>query len=176
MGLMHSSVRQLDRALSAVEGLMIWISVVALAAIGILIAASITMRSFGMGSVPDEVVFIEELTMISICGALAFAARTNHHITVDLFFEKFSPATQRACRMLACVVGAAFIYIVLMRAWPEAMQAIERQRFYMGELYLPQWPGRLVFAIGLIVLMARLALRFVQLATGQLSHDAQHES
>jgi TRAP-type C4-dicarboxylate transport system permease small subunit len=148
--------------LARIERLLLDLSVAAIAALGLLIAANVALRAALNTGIPDAIVMVQELMIAAILLPLAAATAARAHIVVEVLTKRLPGRAQDWLVVAGSVFGLLALAPLLWAGWREAAKTIESGSFFFGELMLPKWPGRVAFLIGLGFCALRLAVLAVQ--------------
>ena len=147
--------------LARIERLLLDLSVVAIAGLGLLITASVVLRAGFNSGVPDTVVMVRELMVAAIVLPLAAATTARAHIVVEFVAKRLSVRAQGRLIVLGSVVGLLALAPLIWAGWRETSHALTSGGFFFGQLNLPKWPGRVVFLVGTTFCWLRLLLLVV---------------
>ncbi|MGR3425122.1 MAG: TRAP transporter small permease [Sagittula sp.] len=142
--------------LARMERVFLWVSIIALMLAGLLVLLAVPSRSFPAIAVPDNVLFVQSLLLISIALGLGHATGQGEHISVDLLYNRFGSRTRLVTRYVALVAGLVF-FIPL--AWWYAKLGwgyFESGRTEYGTLRLPKWPPYVILSLGFCLVSLRL--------------------
>jgi TRAP-type C4-dicarboxylate transport system permease small subunit len=148
--------------LARIERLLLDLSAVAIAALGVLIAANVALRAVLNTGIPDAIVMVQELMVAAILLPLGAATAARAHIVVEVLTKRLPGRVQDWLVVAGSVIGILALSPLLYAGWREAAKTIESGSFFFGELMLPKWPGRVAFLIGLGFCALRLAVLAVQ--------------
>lgn len=151
------------------ERLVLWIERVAgasLAAVALLVFASVVLRDVLAVNLPDAFDFSRYLQGIAIFWGLAVATHRNTHISVDLLWEMAGPRGRRALDLFAGGVTLAFASVL---AWVlvERLPSVQRAGQLTADLKLPVWPFYAVLAAGAAATAVVAAIRIAELVRGR---------
>lgn len=144
-----------DKALGHMEKTLFAVSVSALVLIAAIMITAISIRSFGL-SIPDHVLITQQLMLVSIACGLGYATGQRAHIAVDLLYDRFGPKGRKVAKLIAVAAGLIAIVPVALWAFGDFMSFFRSGRYYYGRLNMPEWPARLFFATGFILVCLRL--------------------
>lgn len=142
----------------AIERVMLEIAVVAALALALLISANVIGRGLFGWALPDVVVIVRELMILTIMLPLAAATANRAHIAVTFVTDRMSPAWRGRMIVMGWFVALIAILPIIYAAGRDFLLNWESGEFYDGQLSLPRWPMRLVFLLGLLAMWIRLAL------------------
>ena len=147
--------------LARIERLLLDLSVVAIAGLGLLITTSVVLRAGFNSGVPDTVVMVRELMVAAIVLPLAAATTARAHIVVEFVAKRLSVRAQGVLIVLGSVVGLLALAPLIWAGWRELAHALTSGGFFFGQLNLPKWPGRAIFLLGTVFCWLRLLLLVV---------------
>jgi len=147
--------------LAFVEKLFLRIASICVVILGTVILVKIIGRVFRFPAVPDDIVISGELMVILVALPWAYVTADRGHVSVEVFTDWMSP---RAHRILAVFGGIVGLMMIAPLAWATGtafVTAFNFGSYFDGELYLPQWPGRLAFFVGFALMLVRLVVLIV---------------
>ncbi len=147
----------LDRALLAVAiaGLVLMLGHVTL---------EVVLRLLGVVSQLQTITFVSAWYMVAVvfC-ALPYAAKSEGHISVDLFTSMLPDHIRHAIRRISFAVIAICLGLVAWLSFEEAWDKTLRGEIWETSTgYFLVWPGRWAVALAFTLLALRNALRFLQ--------------
>jgi TRAP-type C4-dicarboxylate transport system permease small subunit len=165
IGLPNEGMRDQDQINPAflvwLEKAGVIVSSIAIAILGAMIIISVTGRTFFASMIPDDLVFSGELMVTLVALPWAYITAERGHITVELFTNWVSERGRIRLDILATVVGLLMIGPLTWATGIALWQAIDYGSYFDGDLYLPEWPGRLMFFLGFLMTVIRLVLMLV---------------
>lgn len=160
------------RVLSLFERALLALAFVSLIAIAVLVILAILARSIPAFIVPDSVLIVSSLMVISISFSLAYATATRAHIAVDLFYMTMGRRLRRVCDVVAVVAGIVFTAPLTLWFIDETHEMYVEGRTVIGALRLPEWPTHFALVVG----FALVALRLLQILLSYLLGLEQADS
>lgn len=119
--------------------------------------------------------WVEEAARYTIVwGAMlgfASALRDNHHIQVDMLYEKLPPALKRAVNIFASSVGILFCLFYTYYGY-----SLVAKRYVSGmvslDIGIPMWLVYLILPISGVMFLLRFIERFIEVLRGkEVNHD-----
>lgn len=150
-------------------------SAVALASIGLVIAAQIVARLLGH-QIPAADDFAAWAMAASAFLALPYAMRRGDHIRVTLILQFLPSSWERGFEILATALGLA---LSVWMAWHASFFVLDSWRYEevaQGMLRVPLWIPQLAMAIGMCLLALMLADRLLCCLRGLPPSDAAGET
>ncbi|TYR33395.1 TRAP transporter small permease [Mesorhizobium microcysteis] len=144
-----------DKGLGHLEKTLFAVSVSALVLIAAIMITAISIRNIGL-SIPDHVLITQQLMLVSIACGLGYATGQRAHIAVDLLYDRFGPKGRTAAELVAVAAGLVAVVPVALWAVGDFLAFLRSGRYYYGQLNMPEWPARLFFATGFILVWLRL--------------------
>ena len=144
--------------LAKVENAAVAVSAVAVLLLCGLVTASVLGRTTLLFKVPDHIIFSGEFMVALVALPWAAVAREKGHIAVEVFTNRARPSMRLVLVILASLIGIAMIAPLGFSAYETLMRSITRGSYYDGDLFWPEWPGRLVFTLGFLLLAVRLVV------------------
>lgn len=166
------------RVLGGVERCLLAVASAALVAIAALILIEIVGRWLPALRIPDNIIIVRQLMVVSIACGLGWVTGRNGHIAIDLLYRHMAPRLQRVCHGLALVIALVMVMPLVIWVIEDIVSLYTSGSFYFGELKLPEWPVRTAFLLGFLSLTARLCLQLAGLIAGvdeTVPADAGHE-
>jgi len=146
------------RLLGFVENAALTIGCIAIFIMGALVTGSVVGRTLFNAPIPDDLLMIGLLMVCVIILPLAYVERDNGHIAVTLIADRLPAPIQTFLRAMGRIIFAAFMGtmgFVIARRIPDEF---EQRLYYDGQLEIPTWPMKVVFAFGVAVFLIRVAL------------------
>ncbi|SMF66031.1 TRAP-type mannitol/chloroaromatic compound transport system, small permease component [Tistlia consotensis] len=155
---MTACLARADRGLRIWEGFLVVLAAAAQGVIALLVLAGILSRSFPAFMVPDNVVLVRSLLLVSLAFALGEATRTGANITVDLLADRLGPRARRILELLGALAG--LLLLVPLAVWlaTYSLDLFHSGRTNMGLLRVPQWPTYAALCLGFATMSLRLCL------------------
>ncbi|MFT6556975.1 TRAP transporter small permease [Sneathiella sp.] len=142
--------------LGRLESVFVTLSVMAILTMGLLITVSVVSRALFGWSVPDSTIIVRELMIGAVVLPLAYVTATRSHIMVEVLTSFFPDRVQPWLNFFSVLIGLAALSPILYGGVVELMGTIEDEAYFFGDLELPEWPGRAVFAAGYALFILRL--------------------
>lgn len=155
-----------DRTLSSLERVMLGISMCAILATSIIVLIGIGSREILPFRIPDDTTIVEQLMVVSIAFGLGYVTHQRTHIAIDLFYTHFTPRFQTICDAIAVAAGIIAFAPITYWALHDVTKFLISGRYYYGEMQMLEWPTRGIFFFGLLVMVVRLVLIFLDRLTG----------
>lgn len=146
----------LDKALGWVETQFLRLAVISMIVITAIICYGVIARSLHGPSFPDDILIVRQLMVVAITTALGYATAARVHIAIDLLYNALPPGLRKACNLLACAIGLLAFAPLTFWAYEEFAGSLANGDYMYGKLKLPEWPGELMFFLGLFVMLLRL--------------------
>lgn len=139
------------------ERAALWVAGAALLTMGGIVTVSVVGRVAFNAPVPDDLIMVGLLMVAVILLPLAFIERTDGHIAVTVIADLLPVRIQALLRAIGCLLFAGFFgtmgFMVALKVPDEFSEAL----YYDGQLEVPTWPMKAVFAFGVALLVIRLA-------------------
>ena len=161
------------RLLTAIENIALWVACIALLVMGALVTGSVLGRSLVNQPIPDDLLMIGLMMVCVIVLPLSYVERGNGHIVVTVIADRLTGFVQKGLRVIGRLIFAAFMGtmgFVIARKIPSEF---EQNLYYDGQLEIPTWPMKVIFAFGIAVFLLRLLSNIIQDLRGTLP-TAQH--
>jgi TRAP-type C4-dicarboxylate transport system permease small subunit len=127
----------------------------------VLVTLTVLSRAFRVVLLYDAVLLVQELMVAVIVLPLAYITATRTHIVVEVLSSRLPARVQPWLAPLAAVAGLIFFGALAWAALGDLARAWQGATYYEGDLALPEWPGRAVYALGLAMVVWRLLLQLL---------------
>jgi TRAP-type C4-dicarboxylate transport system permease small subunit len=147
---------KLNKIMVALENAAMTLGALSVLVLGLIIFASVIGREFFNRGVPDDIIMAGLMMIPIIVLPLAFVQSQNGHITVTVATDMLSRRWLAGLRVLSSIIGIAFFGAIgwfLIRKVPKDFM---RGNYYDGQLEIPVWPMKVIFAIGIALFIFRL--------------------
>ncbi|WP_136660631.1 TRAP transporter small permease [Nitratireductor sp. XY-223] len=161
------------RILDWIERSLVLVSVSALIFMMSLITTSVFGRYFVSKPIPDDLVLSEILMVFVVFLPLSYVQARKEHIFVSVFTDWMSNDSRAALETFGTLLGAIIVSVIACATSMDFYRAWDVGAYYDGPLELPEWPGRLIVAIGLWLFAIRLALDSIVSLMGLVSGSAR---
>ena len=132
------------------------VAMVGTAALGALVTASIATRWLTGFSLPDSVLLVRELMVPVIVLPLAIVTASRGHIAVTIFTRDVTGRSLRVLEIAGHVVGIVFVGLLACAGWLLFEDAAVSGGYHDGDLNLPKWIARCIYALGFAMVLLRL--------------------
>lgn len=119
--------------------------------------ADVISRSFLNKPIPGVLEMSEYMLSVIILLGAAYTQQVKGHVWVDFFTVKFSRRTQDLFQVVTDVASLFVISIVVCMGFSDAME----ERAVSDMLRIPQWPFKMLVAVGGFLLWLQLLLDLV---------------
>jgi len=102
--------------------------------------------------------FTESTMVLVVFGALAYAQDRRAHIRVELLYGHVGPRGQSFMEAVTHIVAFIFFALVAWQGLSELVYSWELKEATMGTVRFPLYPARFFLLLGVLLLLARLAL------------------
>ena len=152
----------MERLLSRIEEVAMWTAGFALLVMGAVVTTSVIGRVVFNLPVPDDLIMAGLLMVCTIILPLAFIEARDGHIVVTVIADRLPVRVQAVLRMIGALLFAAFFGTIGTMIATKVPGEFSEQLYYDGQLDIPTWPMKIVFAFGVAVLVIRLAITVVR--------------
>ncbi|MGB9628563.1 MAG: TRAP transporter small permease subunit [Thermodesulfobacteriota bacterium] len=111
-------------------------------------------RKFLSKTIPGTFELSEYILAVFILLGAAYTQQVKGHVGVDFLITRFSPWTQAFCRLITTLLSLFIIAILIWQGWLEGI----RERTVSDMLRIPQYPFRLLVALGGFLLWLELLI------------------
>ncbi|WP_168206484.1 TRAP transporter small permease [Labrenzia sp. PHM005] len=138
------------------EKVLLVLAAISILAICAIIFSGVVTRAVFNWSMPDAEILVRDLMIASIILPLAYVTAERTHIAVDVFVNLMPKAVRPWSDLLGSVIGFLVLLPIAYGGWKGFHSAWIDGNYYYGEFDLPEWPGKLAFALGYAVFVLRL--------------------
>lgn len=146
------------RFVTFIENLALWIGCAALLVMGLIVTGSVIGRGMFNHPVPDDLLMIGLLMVCVIILPLAYVERQNGHIAVTVIANRLPVRLQAFLTALGSLLFGLFLGIMGVMIAKKVPQEFAQNLYYDGQLDVPTWPMKLVFAFGVAAFLLRLSI------------------
>ena len=111
--------------------------------------------------VPGALEITESTMVLIVFGALAYAQIRRAHIRVELLYGHVGPRVQAVMDAVTHAVALVFFALLGWQGYGEALYSWEIRESTLGFIRFPLYPARWLLALGVALLLLRLALDLV---------------
>ena len=111
---------------------------------------------------PCSLEAVESLLVISVYLGVAIVALEGGHINVALLTGRLPASVQHWLDAFANFLGMLTFGFLAFGAWKEAFRAIGIWEMRIGVYRFPLWPFKLIFAVGMTMLVVQLAVNVIK--------------
>lgn len=154
------------RAVAGLEDLATYLGAFTILALGLLISTSVTGRALFNTGIPDTITLAGLLMIPVVALPMAGVQARDGHIAVTVTSDWLPERAVSALKALGNVIGFAFFGTIVWFLVQKVPRDIATGAYYDGELDIPVWPMKVVFAIGIGLFLIRLTVSFF----GNLRH------
>lgn len=150
------------RIVEFVENLALWIACAALFAMGLIVTGSVIGRGWFNHPIPDDLLLIGLLMVCVIVLPLAYVERNNGHIAVTVIANRLPLRVQALMTAFGNLLFALFLGTMGIMIAKKVPSEIAQNLYYDGQLDVPTWPMKIIFAFGVAAFLLRLAINTMQ--------------
>lgn len=155
------------------DRLLIVLSSIALIMLMMLVTVSVTGRYYYGTPIPDDIILSEILLVFVGFLPLSFVQASREHIFVSVFTDWMPNGAKVFLEMMGQIIGAVFFAIVATAVYTDFREALDGGAYYVGELEIPEWPGKFVVALGVALFTLRLVLDTIYDLIGLYTGEAK---
>ena len=152
----------MEHLLRRIEEIAMWTAGIALLVMGAIVTTSVIGRVLFNMPVPDDLIMAGLLMICTIILPLAFIEASDGHIAVTVIADRLPVRVQAVLRMIGALLFAAFFGTIGFMIATKVPGEYAEELYYDGQLEIPTWPMKAVFAFGVAVFVVRLAVTFVR--------------
>jgi TRAP-type C4-dicarboxylate transport system permease small subunit len=123
----------------------------------LLTTGDIIGRKFFSKTIPGTFEISEYILATFILLGAAYTQQVRGHVGVDFLTSRLSPRVRTICEMITTILSLSIIAIVIWQGWLEGI----RERTVSDMLRIPQYPFRLLVAVGGFLLWLELLIELV---------------
>jgi TRAP-type C4-dicarboxylate transport system permease small subunit len=154
-------MQRLSAVLSRVALGLLLLGTVGMIASMLIGVADVVGTKFFDWPVPGTLEFTESTMVLVVFGALAYAQERRAHIRVELLYGHVGPRGQSFMEAVTHIVAFIFFALVAWQGLSELGYSWEMKEATMGTVRFPLYPARFFLLLGVLLLLARLALDIV---------------
>jgi TRAP-type C4-dicarboxylate transport system permease small subunit len=117
-------------------------------------------RSFFNKPIPGTFELSEYMLAVIVLLGAAYTQQVKGHVGVDFLTSRYSPRAQAALQAVTTLAGLLIITILVWQGYLEGIH----EKAVSDQLRVPQWPFKLLVAVGGLLLWLELLLDFISSA------------
>jgi TRAP-type C4-dicarboxylate transport system permease small subunit len=117
-------------------------------------------RSFFNKPIPGTFELSEYMLAVIVLLGAAYTQQVKGHVGVDFLTSRYSPRTQAVLQAVTTLAGLVIIAILVWQGYLEGIH----EKAVSDQLRVPQWPFKLLVAVGGLLLWLELLLDFISSA------------
>ena len=145
------------RPLTAVEGLLLSLGMIALAVICLVVTYTVVARAVGLPLIPDDVQIVQQIMIAVIIFPMAAVTAARMHIAVAIFSNWMSTLTKVHFIAFGDMVGLLFVTALLIGAIRLFLDSFASGEYYDGDIRIQYWMAHGAYAVALATLWRRMA-------------------
>ena len=123
----------------------------------LLTVGDVVSRSFFNKPIPGTFELSEYMLAVIVLLGAAYTQQVKGHVGVDFLTSRFSPKIQAAFQAATTFAGLLIIAILVWQGYLEGIH----EKVVSDQLRVPQWPFKLLVAVGGLLLWLELLLDFI---------------
>jgi len=112
---------------------------------------------------PCAVESVETLLVMTVYWGASIVALERGHVQVDFIVRKLPPSLQNYIGVFANLLGAAAFGLLSWGAWKIVIHVVRIMEVRLGVYNFPLWPFKVLFAVGLSLLVVQLLINAIKL-------------
>ena len=160
------------RLINFLENLALWVGCAALLAMGLIVTGSVVGRRVWNHPVPDDLLMVGLLMVCVIVLPLAYVERQNGHIAVTVIANFFPVKVQAILTAFGNLLFGLFLGTMGFVIAKKVPSEIAQNLYYDGQLDIPTWPMKCVFAFGVAAFLLRLTMNTLRLLRDAFRREA----
>ena len=149
----------INKILTSLENFALWVSCIALLAMGAIVSVSVVGRVLFNSPVPDDLLVVGLLMVCVILLPLAYIERQDGHIVVTVISGLMPLKFQHFLSAIGKVLFGLFLGTMGVMIALKVPEEFSQELYYDGQLEVATWPMKIVFAFGVMVFLVRLMVR-----------------
>jgi len=146
------------RLITYIENLALWIGCAALLLMGLIVTGSVIGRGMFNHPVPDDLLLIGLLMVCVIVLPLAYVERQKGHIAVIVVANLLPLRVQAILAAFGNLLFGLFLGTMGVVVAKKVPSEIAQNLYYDGQLDVPTWPMKCIFAFGVAAFLLRLTM------------------
>jgi TRAP-type C4-dicarboxylate transport system permease small subunit len=126
----------------------------------LLTVGDVVGRSFFNKPIPGTFELSEYMLAVVVLLGAAYTQQVKGHVGVDFLTSRYSPKTQSVLQAVTTLAGLLIIAIMVWQGYLEGIH----EKAVSDQLRVPQWPFKLLVAVGGLLLWLELLLDFISSA------------
>ena len=126
----------------------------------LLTVGDVVGRSFFNKPIPGTFELSEYMLAVIVLLGAAYTQQVKGHVGVDFLTSRYSPKTQSVLHAVTTLAGLLIIAILVWQGYLEGIH----EKAVSDQLRVPQWPFKLLVAVGGLLLWLELLLDFISSA------------
>jgi len=126
----------------------------------LLTVGDVVGRSFFNKPIPGTFELSEYMLAVIVLLGAAYTQQVKGHVGVDFLTNRYSPKTQSVLHAVTTLAGLLIIAILVWQGYLEGIH----EKAVSDQLRVPQWPFKLLVAVGGLLLWLELLLDFISSA------------
>jgi len=114
-------------------------------------------RSFFNKPIPGTFELSEYMLAVTVLLGAAYTQQVKGHVGVDFLTSRYPPRTQAVFQALTTLAG---LFIISILVWQGYLEGVH-EKAVSDQLRIPQWPFKLLVAVGGLLLWLELLLDFI---------------
>jgi TRAP-type C4-dicarboxylate transport system permease small subunit len=123
----------------------------------LLTVGDVVGRSFFNKPIPGTFELSEYMLAVIVLLGAAYTQQVKGHVGVDFLTSRYSPKTQSVLHAVTTLAGLLIISILVWQGYLEGIH----EKAVSDQLRVPQWPFKLLVAVGGLLLWLELLLDFI---------------
>ena len=123
----------------------------------LLTVGDVVGRSFFNKPIPGTFELSEYMLAVIVLLGAAYTQQVKGHVGVDFLTNRYSPKTQSVLHAVTTLAGLLIIAILVWQGYLEGIH----EKAVSDQLRVPQWPFKLLVAVGGLLLWLELLLDFI---------------
>ena len=125
-----------------------WVGVSACVLIMLLVTANVVSR-FLVKAIPGTLEMTQSLMVVTVAMLLAYTQARRGHVNIEFVVDRLPSGLQRALYIISLVLVLGFTVLLAWQGWNMGLVALDVKDASSSPPYVPNYPAKLIFAIGL---------------------------
>ncbi len=167
-------MRTIDNCMAALERAAMILASLSILGLGLLVFLSVLGRAALNRGIPDDILIAGLLVVPVVVLPLAYIQRADGHIAVTVATNWLPDRAIAALRLMGNLLGIGFFGVMGWFVFSSVPREFSQGLYYDGQLDVPVWPMKAVFAFGILLFVLRLALSILKEAAIILNLRDRH--
>jgi len=147
-----------------------WVGVCACLLIMFVVTANVASR-FLIKAIPGTLEITQGLMVVTVAMLLAYTLARRGHVNIEFVVERFPNRLQRVLDIFSLVLALGFTVLLAWQGWNMGLVALDVMDASSSPPYVPYYPAKLIFAVGVSLFCLQLIIEIWQRIAGFLAKE-----